>query len=212
MVKKAGGREGKKDMMVLNKGAWTAEEDQKLVEYVVSHGDKKWKTVPFKAGLKRSGKSCRLRWLNYLRPGIKRGNISVEEEDLIIRLHNLLGNRWSLIARRLPGRTDNEIKNHWNTHLSKKSLTINDLNQLKINNHTYNNDRDVDIDIDIDTTTTSGLLHRIQFMPLHSPANGDLFGVEQLLFMSDENCYLGVEEYDITTQHGHGDELLLQGF
>uniref|UniRef100_A0A6V7QXG0 Uncharacterized protein n=1 Tax=Ananas comosus var. bracteatus TaxID=296719 RepID=A0A6V7QXG0_ANACO len=79
-------------------------------------------------------KSCRLRWLNYLRPGIKRGNISEDEEDLIIRLHNLLGNRWSLIAGRLPGRTDNEIKNHWNTHLSKRSLTIDDLN-LKLNHN-----------------------------------------------------------------------------
>ncbi|KAF6163290.1 hypothetical protein GIB67_025154 [Kingdonia uniflora] len=72
------------------------------------------------AGLKRCGKSCRLRWLNYLRPDIKRGNFSEEEEDLIIRLHKLLGNRWSLIAGRLPGRTDNEIKNYWNTNLSKK--------------------------------------------------------------------------------------------
>uniref|UniRef100_A0ACD5XLB1 Uncharacterized protein n=1 Tax=Avena sativa TaxID=4498 RepID=A0ACD5XLB1_AVESA len=73
-------------------------------------------------GLQRCGKSCRLRWLNYLRPGIKRGNISGDEEELIVRLHGLLGNRWSLIAGRLPGRTDNEIKNYWNTTLSKKVL------------------------------------------------------------------------------------------
>lgn len=72
------------------------------------------------AGLLRCGKSCRLRWMNYLRPNIKRGNITPEEDDLIIRMHSLLGNRWSLIAGRLPGRTDNEIKNYWNTHLSKK--------------------------------------------------------------------------------------------
>ena len=72
------------------------------------------------AGLLRCGKSCRLRWMNYLRPDIKRGNITPEEDDLIIRMHSLIGNRWSLIAGRLPGRTDNEIKNYWNTHLSKK--------------------------------------------------------------------------------------------
>ncbi|OWM79903.1 hypothetical protein CDL15_Pgr001546 [Punica granatum] len=71
-------------------------------------------------GFNRCGKSCRLRWLNYLRPNIKRGNITDQEEDLILRLHKLLGNRWSLIAGRLPGRTDNEIKNYWNSHLSKK--------------------------------------------------------------------------------------------
>ncbi|XP_041019100.1 transcription factor MYB4-like isoform X2 [Juglans microcarpa x Juglans regia] len=103
-----------------NKGAWTAEEDRRLAEVIASHGPKRWKTIAAKAGLNRCGKSCRLRWLNYLRPNIKRGNISDQEEDLILRLHKLLGNRWSLIAGRLPGRTDNEIKNYWNSHLSKK--------------------------------------------------------------------------------------------
>ncbi|KAG8487576.1 hypothetical protein CXB51_018707 [Gossypium anomalum] len=104
----------------LNKGAWTANEDQILKNYITIHGEGKWRDLPQKAGLKRCGKSCRLRWLNYLRPDIKRGNISIEEEELIIRLHKLLGNRWSLIAGRLPGRTDNEIKNYWNTNLSKR--------------------------------------------------------------------------------------------
>ncbi|KAK4780341.1 hypothetical protein SAY87_016447 [Trapa incisa] len=104
----------------INRGAWTAEEDRKLAEVIAVHGPKKWKTVAAKAGLNRCGKSCRLRWLNYLRPNIKRGNITDQEEDLILRLHRLLGNRWSLIAGRLPGRTDNEIKNYWNSHLSKK--------------------------------------------------------------------------------------------
>ncbi|XP_071716854.1 transcription factor MYB114-like [Rutidosis leptorrhynchoides] len=107
-------------MKEINRGAWTAEEDEKLAEAIEIHGPKKWTVIATKAGLQRCGKSCRLRWLNYLRPNIKRGNISDQEEDLIIRLHKLLGNRWSLIAGRLPGRTDNEIKNYWNTHLSKK--------------------------------------------------------------------------------------------
>nr|ADQ57817.1 myb6 [Vanda hybrid cultivar] len=107
----------------LNKGAWTAQEDELLASYVNAVGEGKWTSVPKKAGLNRCGKSCRLRWLNYLRPNVKRGNISLEEEELIIRLHKLLGNRWSLIAGRLPGRTDNEIKNYWNTTLSKKIQT-----------------------------------------------------------------------------------------
>jgi len=104
----------------LNRGAWSAREDKILTNYIKNHGEGKWRDLPLRAGLKRCGKSCRLRWLNYLRPDIKRGNISLEEEELIIRLHKLLGNRWSLIAGRLPGRTDNEIKNYWNTNLSKR--------------------------------------------------------------------------------------------
>ncbi|PSS20780.1 Anthocyanin regulatory C1 protein [Actinidia chinensis var. chinensis] len=104
----------------LNRGAWTAAEDKMLTDYVKIHGEGRWRNLPKRAGLKRCGKSCRLRWLNYLRPDIKRGNISHDEEELIIRLHKLLGNRWSLIAGRLPGRTDNEIKNYWNTNLGKK--------------------------------------------------------------------------------------------
>nr|AUQ44163.1 MYB transcription factor [Narcissus tazetta subsp. chinensis] len=104
----------------LKRGAWTSEEDRMLSDYIKDHGTGRWRSLPADAGLNRCGKSCRLRWLNYLRPDIKRGNITEEEEELIIRLHKLLGNRWSLIAGRLPGRTDNEIKNHWNTNLRKK--------------------------------------------------------------------------------------------
>ncbi|XP_073526358.1 uncharacterized protein [Phyllobates terribilis] len=104
----------------LNRGAWTAEEDTNLAHVIQIYGPRRWKAIAAKAGINRCGKSCRLRWMNYLRPNIKRGNISDQEEDLILRLHKLLGNRWSLIAGRLPGRTDNEIKNYWNSHLSKK--------------------------------------------------------------------------------------------
>ncbi|XP_076960085.1 transcription factor MYB41-like [Bidens hawaiensis] len=106
----------------LKKGPWTEEEDLKLIQYVQKHGPGQWRNLPKKAGLKRCGKSCRLRWINYLRPGIKRGRFSFEEEETIIQLHSVLGNKWPAIAARLPGRTDNEIKNYWNTHISKKLL------------------------------------------------------------------------------------------
>ncbi|XP_039139607.1 transcription factor MYB1-like [Dioscorea cayenensis subsp. rotundata] len=105
----------------LRRGAWSEEEDSRLRRCMEKYGAIKWCDVPSKAGLNRCRKSCRLRWLNYLSPSIKRGRFEDDEEDLIIRLHKLLGNRWSLIAGRLPGRTANDIKNHWNTHLSKKS-------------------------------------------------------------------------------------------
>ncbi|KAG6791561.1 hypothetical protein NC653_001001 [Populus alba x Populus x berolinensis] len=104
----------------LYRGPWTTKEDTLLIDYIQAHGEGHWRSLPKKAGLLRCGKSCRLRWMNYLRPDIKRGNITPDEDDLIIRLHSLLGNRWSLIAGRLPGRTDNEIKNYWNSHLSKR--------------------------------------------------------------------------------------------
>ncbi|XP_073032795.1 transcription factor MYB30-like [Primulina eburnea] len=104
----------------LRRGPWSTKEDALLTNFIQENGEGQWRSLPKKAGLLRCGKSCRLRWMNYLRPGIKRGNISQDEEDLIVRLHGLLGNRWSLIAGRLPGRTDNEIKNYWNTYLLKK--------------------------------------------------------------------------------------------
>ncbi|CAA7405766.1 unnamed protein product [Spirodela intermedia] len=104
----------------LRKGLWSPEEDEKLLSHITKHGHGCWSSVPKQAGLQRCGKSCRLRWINYLRPDLKRGTFSQQEEDLIIELHAALGNRWSQIAARLPGRTDNEIKNLWNSSIKKK--------------------------------------------------------------------------------------------
>ncbi|KAL1821700.1 hypothetical protein DCAR_0418132 [Daucus carota subsp. sativus] len=108
----------------LKKGPWTQEEDSKLMQYIQTHGPGNWRILPKNAGLQRCGKSCRLRWTNYLRPDIKRGGFSFEEEETIIQLHSVLGNKWSAIAGRLPGRTDNEIKNYWNTHIRKRLLDM----------------------------------------------------------------------------------------
>lgn len=108
------------DKVGLKKGPWTPEEDHILISFIQRHGHSNWRALPKLSGLLRCGKSCRLRWINYLKPDIKRGNFTKEEEDTIIQLHEMMGNRWSAIAARLSGRTDNEIKNVWHTHLKKR--------------------------------------------------------------------------------------------
>ncbi|KAM0873779.1 hypothetical protein ACQ4PT_037849 [Festuca glaucescens] len=119
------GRQPCCDKLGVKRGPWTAEEDKKLMCFILGNGGRCcWRAVPKMAGLLRCGKSCRLRWTNYLRPDLKRGLLTDDEERLVVDLHAKLGNRWSKIASKLPGRTDNEIKNHWNTHIKKKLIKM----------------------------------------------------------------------------------------
>lgn len=113
------------DKASVKKGPWSPEEDAKLKEFIEKFGTGgNWIALPQKAGLKRCGKSCRLRWLNYLRPNIRHGEFSDDEDRVICSLYASIGSRWSVIAAQLPGRTDNDIKNYWNTKLKKKLLTM----------------------------------------------------------------------------------------
>ncbi|KAJ4847657.1 hypothetical protein Tsubulata_036964 [Turnera subulata] len=121
------------DKANVKKGPWSPEEDSKLKEYIEKYGTGgNWIALPQKAGLKRCGKSCRLRWLNYLRPNIKHGEFSDEEDRIICSLFASIGSRWSIIAAQLPGRTDNDIKNYWNTKLKKKLMAMAPQSQRKL--------------------------------------------------------------------------------
>ncbi|KAL6609397.1 hypothetical protein ACP70R_039366 [Stipagrostis hirtigluma subsp. patula] len=115
-----GGGGGQPAEAVVRKGPWTMEEDLVLVNYIAANGEGAWNNLARAAGLNRNGKSCRLRWLNYLRPDVRRGDITPEEHTLIVNMQGRWGNKWSKIARHLPGRTDNEIKNFWRTKVQKK--------------------------------------------------------------------------------------------
>ncbi|GMH26233.1 hypothetical protein Nepgr_028076 [Nepenthes gracilis] len=109
----------------LRRGPWTLEEDTLLIHSIARYGEGRWNSLAEAAGLKRTGKSCRLRWLNYLKPDIKRGNLTPQEQLMILELHSKWGNRWSKIAAHLPGRTDNEIKNYWRTRVQKQARQLN---------------------------------------------------------------------------------------
>ncbi|KHN45518.1 Transcription factor MYB39 [Glycine soja] len=145
------------DKVGLKKGPWTPEEDQKLLAYIEEHGHGSWRALPAKADIQRCGKSCRLRWTNYLRPDIKRGKFSLQEEQTIIQLHALLGNRWSAIATHLPKRTDNEIKNYWNTHIKKR------LTKMGIDPVTHKPKNDALLSSDGQSKTAANLSHMAQW-------------------------------------------------
>ncbi|KAK4743795.1 hypothetical protein SAY87_010107 [Trapa incisa] len=127
------------ELLEVKKGPWTVEEDARLMNYVSVNGEGRWNSVARFAGLKRTGKSCRLRWLNYLRPDLRRGNITLQEQLLILELYSRWGNRWSKIAQHLPGRTDNEIKNYWRTRVQKQARQMKcDVNSKRFRDTMHN--------------------------------------------------------------------------
>ncbi|KAL3374529.1 hypothetical protein AABB24_006156 [Solanum stoloniferum] len=186
----------------LRKGLWSPEEDEKLCNYITNFGIGSWSSVPKLAELQRCGKSCRLRWINYLRPDLKRGMFSQDEEEKIISLHQVLGNRWAQIAAQLPGRTDNEIKNFWNSSLKKKLMK----QGIDPNTHKPLKENQVIKDEENCTNKTSML----QIPPhLNEMANGQFTESKQvfdLLFIPDFQSNSNPSEYNsevLAQYHDH---------
>ncbi|KAI3719183.1 hypothetical protein L6452_20077 [Arctium lappa] len=113
------------EMGEIKKGPWKTEEDEVLIKHVKRYGPRDWSSIRSKGLLQRTGKSCRLRWVNKLRPNLKNGvKFSADEERVVIELQREFGNKWARIATYLPGRTDNDVKNFWSSRQKRLARVL----------------------------------------------------------------------------------------
>ncbi|KAJ0962577.1 hypothetical protein J5N97_027699 [Dioscorea zingiberensis] len=163
----------------LVKGPWSKEEDEKIIEMVNKFGAKKWSTIA-QALPGRIGKQCRERWHNHLNPSINRDAWTQEEEIALIRAHQIYGNKWAELTKFLPGRTDNAIKNHWNSSVKKK----------------------------LDSYMASGLLTQFQGLPLveNLPRCVSSAGIHQQ--NSEDSAFKEGAEIEVSSDYTHGSALV----
>nr|QSD99540.1 MYB family transcription factor [Melilotus albus] len=185
-----------KDDNKLRRGPWTLEEDDLLIKHIANHSEGRWNFLAMSSGLRRTGKSCILKWLNYLKPDIKSENLTPEEKFLIFELRSKWGNEWSRIAQNLTGRTDNEIKNYWRTcrkQASRLKFYTNGrgflglLNPLRI------------ITCHQKSKESSNSTMTIQNQSIPLPLDGDLYEINS---DSDHNNGLCIE-FDISAYDGY---------
>ncbi|KAM1048705.1 hypothetical protein ACFX15_027306 [Malus domestica] len=137
--------EGKKEEGI-RKGPWKAEEDEVLLNHVKKCGPRDWSSIRSKGLLQRTGKSCRLRWVNKLRPNLKNGcKFSVEEERVVIELQAQFGNKWARIATYLPGRTDNDVKNFWSSRQKRLARILQTPTAITFSSKSHKTRREVSV-------------------------------------------------------------------